>query len=99
MTITHNGKQYTVSKLGTGYTWQLTEVGNPRHKITLNHQQMVLAGLSHGIEKRSTIDQYHLKAAQGKAAIARMVGDGDMWMSAYSDIKTAIGYPWHRRGI
>lgn len=43
------------------------------------------------------IDHYRLKVAQSKAAIAIFIGDGDMWMSAYDDMKLAIGYPWFRR--
>ncbi|EPY6812512.1 MULTISPECIES: host cell division inhibitory peptide Kil [Klebsiella pneumoniae complex] len=43
------------------------------------------------------IDQYLLQVAQSKAAIARYIGDGALWMSAYDDMKAAIGYPWFRR--
>lgn len=43
------------------------------------------------------IDHYRLQVAQSKAAIARFIGDGEMWMSAYDDMKVAIGYPWYRR--
>lgn len=43
------------------------------------------------------IDQYLLQVAQSKAAIARYIGDGALWMSAYDDMKVAIGYPWFRR--
>ncbi|WP_176691633.1 hypothetical protein [Superficieibacter electus] len=50
MTVTHNGKQYTLSRMGCQYLWKLTEVGTPRNKITLNRQQMQLAGLGHLIE-------------------------------------------------
>ena len=44
MTVTHNGKQYTAKKLNDN-EWQLTSVSNPREKITLNRQQMHIAGL------------------------------------------------------
>ncbi|EMX0766956.1 host cell division inhibitory peptide Kil [Citrobacter freundii] len=38
-----------------------------------------------------------LRAAQNKALIARFIGDSVMWMSAYNDMKAAIGFPWHRK--
>ncbi|HBU7484761.1 TPA: host cell division inhibitory peptide Kil [Klebsiella oxytoca] len=38
-----------------------------------------------------------LRAAQSKAAIARYLQDGKMWMAAYEEMKAAIGYPWHRK--
>ncbi|HGL4520459.1 TPA: hypothetical protein ACKE73_003806 [Enterobacter roggenkampii] len=44
MTVTHNGKQYTAKKLNDN-EWQLTSVSNPREKMTLNRQQMNIAGL------------------------------------------------------
>jgi len=50
MTVTHNGKQYTLSRTACRYLWQLVEVGSPRNKVTLNRQQMQLAGLGHLIE-------------------------------------------------
>ncbi|MBZ1846731.1 host cell division inhibitory peptide Kil [Klebsiella pneumoniae] len=45
----------------------------------------------------SMINHNLLRAAQSKAAIARFIGDGALWMSAYDDMKAAIGYPWFRR--
>ncbi|WP_169738127.1 hypothetical protein [Siccibacter colletis] len=51
MTVTHNGKQYTVTQLASGYQWQLVEVAAPRSKLTLNRQQMILAGFAHIVEK------------------------------------------------
>ncbi|MCI1671425.1 MAG: hypothetical protein LKI37_17800 [Citrobacter freundii] len=50
MTVTHNGKQYNAVKMGNGYTWQLTEVGCPRNKLTLNRFQMHVAGLLAQVE-------------------------------------------------
>ncbi|HAT7567136.1 TPA: host cell division inhibitory peptide Kil [Citrobacter koseri] len=43
------------------------------------------------------INHNMLRAAQNKALIARFIGDSVMWMSAYNDMKAAIGFPWHRR--
>ncbi|HBQ3996100.1 TPA: host cell division inhibitory peptide Kil [Klebsiella pneumoniae] len=43
------------------------------------------------------IDHTLLRLAQIKARIARKNGDGALWMSAYDDMKAAIGYPWFRR--
>lgn len=99
MTVTHNNKQYTVTRMADNLHWQLTEVANPRNKLRLNRDQMILAGFGHVVDSKPKFDQYHLKLAQKKAAIARETGDGDMWMSAYNDMKAAIGYPWHRRSV
>lgn len=52
MTATHNGKQYTVTRMADGLHWQLVEVGSPRNKATLNRDQMVLAGLTHVVEAK-----------------------------------------------
>lgn len=49
MTVTHNGKQYTVRQV-TGNVWRLTSVDNPRDKLTLNRQQLQLAGLLEQVE-------------------------------------------------
>ena len=97
MTVTHNGRQYTVTKLSAN-EWKLAMVDAPRNTITLNRRQMDLAGLLDQVESKSGY-QLHLRAAQNKAVIARGIGDGVMWMSAYNDMKAAIGYPWHRRSV
>ena len=52
MTVTHKGREYTVTKLADGLHWQLVEVGSPRRKVTLNRDQMVLAGLAHVLEAK-----------------------------------------------
>ena len=49
MTVTHKGKQYTAKKLNDN-EWQLTSVSNPREKMTLNRQQMNIAGLLKQVE-------------------------------------------------
>jgi hypothetical protein len=53
MKITHNGKQYTVVTLASGYQWRLTEVGQPNNRITLNRKHMQLAGLLNQVEGKS----------------------------------------------
>lgn len=52
MTVTHNGKQYTAKKLNDN-EWQLTSVSNPREKMTLNRQQMNIAGLLKQVEVKA----------------------------------------------
>ncbi|WP_197090559.1 hypothetical protein [Leclercia sp. 119287] len=52
MTVTHNGKQYTASKLNDN-EWRLSSVDKPRESITLNRQQMAFAGLLEQVEKQS----------------------------------------------
>jgi len=49
MTVTHNGQQYTAKKLNND-EWQLTSVSSPRDKLTLNRQQMAVAGLLEQVE-------------------------------------------------
>ena len=49
MTVTHYGKQYTAKKLNDN-EWPLTSVSNPREKMTLNRQQMNIAGLLKQVE-------------------------------------------------
>jgi len=52
MTVTHNGKQYTASKLNDN-EWRLTSVENPRFSLTMDRKQMALAGLLEQVEKQS----------------------------------------------
>lgn len=52
MTVTHNGKQYTVNELNDN-EWKLSSVEKPRESFTMNRQQMVLAGLLEQVEKQS----------------------------------------------
>lgn len=52
MTVTHNGKQYTASKLNDN-EWRLSLVDKPRETITLNRQQMAFAGLLEQVEGKS----------------------------------------------
>lgn len=49
MTVTHNGQQYIVKQLNAD-EWQLALVSNPRDKLTLNRQQMAVAGLLEQVE-------------------------------------------------
>ncbi len=52
MTVTHNGKQYTASKLNDN-EWKLSSVDKPRETLTMNRQQMALAGLLEQVEGKS----------------------------------------------
>ncbi|MEG7606689.1 hypothetical protein [Citrobacter braakii] len=52
MTVTHNGKQYTATKLNDD-EWQFVSVDKPREKITMNRWQMAYAGLLKQVEKQS----------------------------------------------
>lgn len=52
MTVTHNGKQYTIRKT-TENVWRLTSVNRPRESFTLNRRQMELAGLLQQVEGKS----------------------------------------------
>lgn len=52
MTVTHNGKQYTASKLNDN-EWRLTSVENPRFSLTLDRAQMAYAGLLEQVEGKS----------------------------------------------
>lgn len=52
MTVTHNGKQYNASKLNDN-EWKLSSVDKPRESLTMNRQQMALAGLLEQVEKQS----------------------------------------------
>ncbi len=50
--VTHKGKQYTVTELNDN-EWRLVSVDKPRESVTLNCQQMELAGLLEQVEKQS----------------------------------------------
>lgn len=52
MKVNHNGKQYTAKKLNDN-EWQLTSVSAPRDKLTLNRQQMHIAGLLKQVEVKA----------------------------------------------
>lgn len=52
MTVTHNGKQYTASKLNDN-EWKLSSVDNPRESLTMDRAQMAYAGLLKQVEKQS----------------------------------------------
>ncbi|EEQ5902641.1 host cell division inhibitory peptide Kil [Escherichia coli O170:H18] len=43
------------------------------------------------------INQYLLKVAQSKLAIAQCIGDSNLWNRAMNDMKQAIGSPWYRK--
>ena len=52
MTVTHNGKQYTASKLNDN-EWKLSSVDKPRETLTLDRAQMAYAGLLKQVEGKS----------------------------------------------
>lgn len=52
MTVTHNGKQYTASKLNDN-EWRLVSVENPRFSLTMDRKQMDMAGLLEQVEGKS----------------------------------------------
>ncbi|QIU89429.1 hypothetical protein [Yokenella regensburgei] len=52
MTVTHNGKQYTIKKMPDGHHWQLASVDNPREKITMNRWQLHIAGILEQLERK-----------------------------------------------
>lgn len=54
MTLTHNGKQYTVKRCALNDNeWRLISVDKPREQITLNRWQMHVAGLLAQVEGKS----------------------------------------------
>ena len=52
MTVTHKGKQYTVTELNDN-EWRLASVENPRFSFTMDRKQMAMAGLLEQVEKQS----------------------------------------------
>lgn len=52
MTVTHDGKQYTASKLNEN-EWKLSSVDKPRETLTMDRAQMALAGLLEQVEGKS----------------------------------------------
>lgn len=52
-TVTHNNKQYTVTKLANGHSYRLTSVTKPRESLTLNRWQMHIAGLLEQVEVKA----------------------------------------------
>ncbi|WP_312227595.1 hypothetical protein [Pseudescherichia sp.] len=53
MTVTHLNTLYRVTPLSCGYRWLLTDVNNSRNTLSLNRQQMELAGFGHLTEVRN----------------------------------------------
>ncbi len=52
MTVTHKGKQYTVTELNDN-EWRLVSVEKPRVSFTMDRKQMDLAGLLEQVEGKS----------------------------------------------
>lgn len=97
MTVTHNGKQYTAKKLNDN-EWQLTEIGNPRHKLTFNRDQMINAGLGHVVAS-CIVDTRTLRAALSKKAIARYLEDTVMLQQAIEAQRKALGVMVNRNSF
>ncbi len=98
MTVTHNNKQYTVTKLANGHTWQLAEVGNVRHKLTMNRDQMIKNGFGH-IVNQSIVDSHKLRASLSKKAIARYLEDSVMLQQAIEAQRMALGVRVNRNSF
>ena len=98
MTVTHNNKQYTVTKMANGHMWQFTEIGNPRHKMTFNRDQMIKAGLGHVISA-CVVDTQVLRAALSKKAIARYLEDTVMLQQAIEAQRKALGVMVNRNSF
>lgn len=98
MTVTHNGKQYNVTKIANGHMWQLTEIGNPRHKLTFNRDQMINAGLGHVVAS-CIVDKRTLRAAMSKKAIARYLEDTVMLQQAIEAQRKALGVMVNRNSF
>ncbi|ELK6102015.1 host cell division inhibitory peptide Kil [Citrobacter freundii] len=98
MTVTHNGKQYTATKLANGHMWQLTEIGNPRHKMTFNRDQMINAWLGHVVAS-CIVDTRTLRAALSKKAIARYLEDTVMLQQAIEAQRKALGVMVNRNSF
>lgn len=98
MTVTHKGKQYTATKLANGHMWQLTEIGNPRHKMTFNRDQMINAGLGHVVAS-CIVDTRTLRAALSKKAIARYLEDTVMLQQAIEAQRKALGVMVNRNSF
>lgn len=98
MAVTHNGRQYTVTKMADGYHWLLVEVGNARNKRTMNYDQMINAGLGH-IANQNVINRQALKAAISKKAIARCLEDAVMLQQAIEAQRKALGVRVNRNSF
>lgn len=98
MTVTHNGKQYTVSRFVNGHTWQLVEVGNVRHKLVMNRDQMIKNGFGH-IVNQVIVDTHKLRASLSKKAIARYLEDSVMLQQAIEAQRKALGVRVNRNSF
>lgn len=97
MIVTHNGRQYTVTKMADGYHWLLTEVGNVRHKLTMNRDQLIKNGLGHIVSQ--CVDSRALRASLSKKAIARYLEDSVMLQQAIEAQRKALGVRVNRNSF
>ncbi|MBJ9598078.1 host cell division inhibitory peptide Kil [Citrobacter werkmanii] len=98
MTVTHNGRQYTVTRMADGHSWILVEVGNERHKLRMNRDQLIRAGLGHVVTE-CMVDTRNLRAALSKKAIARFIGDSEMLEQANEAQRKALGVRVNRNSF
>lgn len=98
MTVTHNGRQYSVTKMADGYHWKLVEVGSPRNSRIYNRDQMIKNGMEH-IVSQSTINRHALKAAISKKVIARYLEDAEMLQQAIDAQRKALGVRVNRNSF
>lgn len=98
MTVTQNGKLYTVTQMADRYHWLLTEIGAPRNTATLNRDQMVIAGFGHIVEQ-SIVDTKNLRAALSKKAIARYLDDPNMLEQANEALRKVLGLRVNRNSF
>ncbi len=52
MTVTHNGKQYTVRRMANGYSWRFSEVDNRKSGFTTNGFWLLANGFRHVLEAK-----------------------------------------------
>nr|WP_318385084.1 hypothetical protein [uncultured Enterobacter sp.] len=98
MTVTHNGKIYTAERMADRMHWRLSEVGAPRNTVTLNRDQMMIAGFGHVIEP-CIVDTKSLRAALSKKAIARCICDDVMLQQAIEAQRKALGIRVNRNSF
>lgn len=93
--VTHKGTQYSVTKLGCGYIWRLSQVNCPRNAFTMNRENMILAGFGHIVRQSNPIGTGNVRAAQSKAAIAAYLGNEAMWNQAADQLRQSTGRSLH----
>ena len=93
--VTHKGTQYSVTKIGCGYIWRLSQVDCPRNAFTMNRENMILAGFGHVVGQSEPKGTDEVHAAQSKAAIAEYLGNEAMWNQAADQLRQSTGRSLH----